>query len=210
MSRAPRFPRAISFVDGQNLFHAAREQFGRAWPDYDVLALSRAVCRGRGWDLQQVHFYTGIPERRFDPRWNGFWVAKLGVMGNAGVRVHSRHLRHRVVRWEGPDGERRSIVIHEEKGIDLRIAIDVIRHAFRRAYDVALLFSQDQDFVEVAREIRDIAHEQRRWIKIASAFPHGTRGTNAPSGIDGTDWIPIDRDTYESCLDPRDYRPRSP
>lgn len=29
-------------------------------------------------------------------------------------------------------------------------------------------------------------------------------------GINGTDWIPIDRTTYASCLDPKDYRPKKP
>jgi hypothetical protein len=42
-----------------------------------------------------------------------------------------------------------------------------------REYDVALLFSQDNDFAEAAEEIRAIAIEKRRWIKIASAYPYG-------------------------------------
>jgi hypothetical protein len=28
-------------------------------------------------------------------------------------------------------------------------------------------------------------------------------------GINGTDWIKIDRVTYDACLDPRDYRPKT-
>ena len=42
-------PVAIAFVDGQNLFHAARRVFGRQIPDYDVLAMSRRVCEMQGW-----------------------------------------------------------------------------------------------------------------------------------------------------------------
>ena len=53
----------------------------------------------------------------------------------------------------------------------MRIALDVISLAHRRAYDVALVMSQDQDLSEVADEIRTIAQEQQRWIKIACAFP---------------------------------------
>lgn len=86
----------------------------------------------------------------------------------------------------------------------MRIAIDVIRLASRCAYDVALLFSQDQDFAEVAIEVREIAREQGRWIKIASAFPDGSPSRRG-RGIDRTDWIPIDRETYEACLDLRDF-----
>lgn len=93
----------------------------------------------------------------------------------------------------------------EEKGIDVRIALDVLRMAHRREYDVALFFSQDQDLSEAAAEIRTVAAEQARWIKIASAFPFSPTTRNR-RGIDRTDWITIDRATYDACLDPRDYR----
>jgi hypothetical protein len=93
----------------------------------------------------------------------------------------------------------------EEKSIDVRPAIDVIRKAHRQEFDVALIFSQDQDLSEVARELRQISREQRRWIKVASAHPRSPTSTNR-RGIDQTDWIPIDRATYDACLDRRDYR----
>jgi hypothetical protein len=99
------------------------------------------------------------------------------------------------------------LFLAEEKGIDVRIAIDVIRMAHRREYDIALIFSQDQDLSEVAAEIRVIAREQDRWIKVASAFPISPTSRNR-RGIDRTDWIQIDRATYEACIDRRDYRPR--
>jgi hypothetical protein len=106
-----------------------------------------------------------------------------------------------------PDGTAQSVLVGEEKGIDVRIAIDIIRMAHRQECDVALVFSQDQDLSEVAKEIRQIAGEQDRWIKIASAFPLSPTSRNR-RGIDKTDWIPIDRATYDSCLDPRDHRPK--
>ena len=87
----------------------------------------------------------------------------------------------------------------------MRIALDAIALAHRLEYDVALVFSQDQDLSEVADEIRAIAREQRRWIKIASAFPHGPASRNR-RGINKTDWVRIDRALYVQCLDPRDYR----
>ena len=37
--------------------------------------------------------------------------------------------------------------------------------------DAVLLFSQDQDFAELADEVRAIAREQQRWLKIAGAYP---------------------------------------
>jgi hypothetical protein len=58
--------------------------------------------------------------------------------------------------------------------------------AHRRQFDVALILSQDQDLSEVAEEIRSIAREQGRWIKIASAFPVSPTDPNR-RGIDKTE-----------------------
>lgn len=72
--------------------------------------------------------------------------------------------------------------------------------------DVAVIFSQDQDLAEVAREVRDIARTGGLWLKIVSAFPYGPDATTK-RGIDRTDWFRMDREFYDACLDPRDYRP---
>ncbi len=109
-----------------------------------------------------------------------------------------------------PDGTTHAFLSGEEKGIDVRLALDVIRLAHAGSYDIALIFSQDQDLSEAATEVRHISREQSRWIKIASAFPRSPTTRNR-RGIDKTDWIPIDRSLYDACLDHRDYRPpRSP
>ena len=126
-------------------------------------------------------------------------------MGRRGVHLFSRSLRYRNRRVCLPDGSEQTFLYAEEKGIDVRIAIDVIRMAHHREYDVAVIFSQDQDLSEVADEIRVIASEQDRWIKVASAFPVSPV-IPKQRGIDKTDWIPIERALYDACLDPRDYR----
>jgi uncharacterized LabA/DUF88 family protein len=202
----PTTKRAVAFVDGQNLFHAAREAFGYTYPNYNALALAQAVCTSRAWQLGQTRFYTGIPDPSDDPFWHGFWSAKLLTMSREGAYVFSRALRYRNKTVKLPDGAIYTFLAGEEKGIDVRIALDIIRLAHRNEYDVAVVFGQDQDLSEVAEEIRFITQERGRWIKIASAFPLSPTSRNR-RGINKTDWVPIDRATYDSCLDPRDYRP---
>jgi uncharacterized LabA/DUF88 family protein len=204
----PASPRATAFFDGQNLFHAVKEAFGYTYPNYDVRLLAETVCRTSGWSLHQVRFYTGVPDASDNAAWNHFWTHKLAMLGRLGVVTFSRSLRYRTRVVRLPDGSECSIVAGEEKGIDVRIAVDVIRLAHRRDYDVALVFSQDQDLSEVADEIRVIAKEQDRWIKIACAYPMSPTTRNR-RGIDKTDWIPIDKPTYDACVDRRDYRLKS-
>ncbi len=207
MPPEPAVKRTVAFFDGQNLYFAAREAFGYSYPNYDPLPLARAVCARKNWHLAQARFYTGVPALTDDTFWHHFWSSKLSCLSRQGVHVYHRPLRYRNRRVKLPDGTEHTFLVGEEKGVDVRLAIDVIRLAHRGDFDVALVFSQDQDLSEVADEIRTIAREQDRWIKIASAFPLSLTSRNR-RGIERTDWIPIERATYEACLDPRDYRPK--
>lgn len=206
MAAEPAIKRVVAFVDGQNLFHAAKEAFGHRYPNYDPLALTQRICQQQGWQFQATRFYSGIPDPKDNAFWNHFWTAKMGAMGHRGIHVFSRPLRYRNQTVQLPTGTTHTFLVAEEKGIDVRIALDTIHLAYRNEYDVALIFSQDQDLSEVAEQLRLIAKEQGRWIKMASAFPVSPTSRNR-RGINRTDWIPIDRSMYDACLDPRDYRP---
>jgi hypothetical protein len=83
----------------------------------------------------------------------------------------------------------------------------VISLAHQRAFDVAVLFCRDQDLTELADEVKTISKEQNRWIKLASAYPYSP-AVKHYRGIDRTEWIKIDRATYDRCIDKRDYRPK--
>ena len=201
MPEEPKNKRAVAFFDGQNLFHAAKQAFGYNFPNYDPAKLAVAVCNANGWTLEQTRFYTGVPSAEASPEWNLFWSRKLLALSRAGVHVYSRPLRYR--NKAGADGN--PVLVGEEKGIDVRIAIDVLSCAIRGDCDVAVVFSQDQDLSEVADEFRQIAGERDRWLKIASAFPVSPAARNR-RGINKTDWVKIERAMYDACVDPWDYR----
>jgi uncharacterized LabA/DUF88 family protein len=201
----PEVPRVVAFFDGQNLFHAVREAFGYTYPNYDPRALALRLCSARGWKLVQTRFYTGVPDLADNPFWHKFWAKKLLHMRRQSVAVYSRSIRYVRKEISCPSGETHSVVVGDEKGVDVRMAIDIISMAYKNKLDVALIFSQDQDMTEVAMEIRAIAQDQRRWIKIASAYPAAPerRGNR---GVDRTDWISFDKMIYDECLDSTDYR----
>jgi uncharacterized LabA/DUF88 family protein len=207
MPAEPAQKRAIAFIDGQNLFYAAKYAFGYTFPNYDVPALAAAICGAHGWTISGLRFYTGIPSAADEPLWNHFWTAKLAAMSTRGVTTYSRSLRYRNQTVCLPDGSSTSVLVGQEKGIDVRLALDVVRLAREDAYDVAILFSQDQDLSEVADEVKAISVSQQRWIKVACAFPISPAYTNT-RGIDRTDWVPFDRTVYDTCIDRTDYRKR--
>ena len=152
--------------------------YGYTYPNYCPLTLATRICREHDWLLQGIRFYTGIPDTGHDDFWYQFWTAKLGTLGHRGITVYSRTLRYRNQVFKLPDGNTWSGLVADEKGIDVRIALDVVRMARQDQYDVAIIFSQDQDFSEVADEIRALRGESGRWIKIASAFPVSSTSRN--------------------------------
>ncbi len=208
MPSEPAVKRVITFIDGQNLYHAVKAAFGYPYPNYDVVKLAHAVAVQQGWLDAGVQFYTGVPEASDHDFWNAFWNSKLAAMGTRGVHVFRRALRYRNQTVRLPDGQTHTFLVGQEKGIDIRLALDIVHATRTNQCDVALVFSQDQDLSEVAEEVRAIACEQDRWFKMASAFPVSPTTRNR-RGINKTDWLTVNRDMYDKCVDPTDYRPRS-
>ncbi|MEW6235183.1 MAG: NYN domain-containing protein [Candidatus Omnitrophota bacterium] len=208
MPNEPDQKRAVAFFDGQNLFLSVKYAFGYTHPNYNPLALAESIANSQSWSLSQVNFYTGMPSYSENPFWNNFWIAKLAVMESRGIHTYSRLLKYTDESATLPDGTSASIRIGREKGIDVRIALDIVRMAQENLYDVALIFSQDQDLSEAIDEVRNISRYQSRWIKVACAFPFSPFSGNK-CGLERTDWIRIEKETYDACIDPIDYRPKT-
>lgn len=202
----PALKNAIVFVDGQNLYRTVKDAFGYNFPNYNIKLLSEKICSNNGWNLTDIYFYTGIPDPQDDPFWHNFWSKKMSYMGRVGIKLFQRVLRYHNKEFKCPlCNKMYTLLVGHEKGVDIRLALDAIRFANEKRYDVAVIFSQDQDLSEVSAEIKKISIEQKRWIKVASAFPSSPTLKNT-SGINNTEWIRIDRATYDACIDPTDYR----
>lgn len=197
--------RALAFFDGQNLFRHAKDAFGHYHPNYDPKKLFEAICENNGWESYGVRFYTGVPNSQKDPAWHKYWTNRLLALRRSGVLVEHRPLRYRTNEMTMPDGTVHSVDSCQEKGIDIRIALDILKATIRQQCDVIVIFSQDQDLAEVVKEIKEIARDQRRTIKIVSAFPSSPQASTS-RGIDATDWLKISKELYDACLDPKDYR----
>lgn len=202
--REPTKKRAVAFFDGQNLYHQAKATFGHKIPNYDPKKLFTAVCNEKGWLPQSVRFYTGMPKFKEQPKWHKFWRSKLLRMRREGIDVTDPWLHYhpeKVILRDGTIGTRDKA---REKGIDVRLALDMVRLAQRDQYDVAILFSQDQDLAEAIKDIKEIAREKRRWIKLVCAFPNGPNASSK-RGVDGCDWLRMEEAFYQNCLDLRDH-----
>nr|WP_315100435.1 NYN domain-containing protein [uncultured Fretibacterium sp.] len=193
----PAKKRVAAFFDCQNLFKSVKTLWGYSYPNFSPIELAKLLTvrhHNEGWILTGIHLYTGLHDLAINETWHHFWNKKLAAHKNQDSRVT---FFTAPLRYSGD--------VAREKGVDIRIALDMVRMARLAEYDVALLFSQDNDFGEVAEEIRAIVKEKQRWIKIASAYPYDA--CNKLRGVNKTDWEKISKAEYDSCIDPTDYRP---
>lgn len=188
--------RPVVFIDGQNLFHLARNAWAAAtgvkrytWPSYDVQKLSQELTdKVPERTLAEIRFYTGVPDLASKPFWHGFWTKKLRVLTNQGIIVYKGRINN-----------------GQEKGVDVKLALDVVQLTHENRYDCAIVVSQDWDFGPAISLAKVIANNQSRTVIFESAFAFDTNNT-APRGIPGTRWVHIDKTLYDACYDPRDYR----
>lgn len=189
----------IVFFDGQNLYRAAKDAWRPqpavgssrySWPSYDVEELAIALTsKTSGRTITQIRFYTGVPRPDQNAQWHYFWKGKLEYLESRGVEVYRGRIN--------PS--------QQEKGVDVKLSIDLIRLTYEKQYEVAIIVSQDRDFDPAIRLAKEIARDQNRQLVFESCFPLGP-GSGSDRGIPGTIWIPIDQTTYDACYDSRDYR----
>ena len=209
---SPRSPkpspvRICAFVDGLNLFNWAKRCFRYNHPNYDIARLVQAVVDvEQDRQLVESYFYVGIPRSLDDAQKYEWWTRKLGAIGRSRVRVVRRYLKRRELKihLEGVVYFDTRVPRLQEKGIDLKLGLDLVRLARNRAYDAAIIFSQDGDLVEAVEEVHEIAREQNRWIQVECAYPVAPGVNSWP--IRRTIPRQITKAIYDTCIDRTDYR----
>ena len=149
-----------------------------------------------GRTLAEVRFYTGVYRKGQDWERHWFWANKLDHLETQGVYVYRGRVRDRLNEAK------------QEKGVDVSLAIDLIQATHEQRYDVAIIMSKDSDFGPAVLLSKQIAREQGRQLSFESAFPVApTTPRKNRRGVPGTQWVHIDRATYDACRDWKDYRP---
>jgi uncharacterized LabA/DUF88 family protein len=199
--------RTYVYVDGANLFNSAKRRFGYMTPNCDIAVLARAIAGiASNRKLERIFYYIGVPKLEHDARNHNWWNKKLSAMGRSSVTVIRRNLKQRelTIKLSG-------VVHHEstnkkliEKGIDLRLGLDLVKHARLSLFDLAIVFSQDGDLAEAVDDAYEIAQGQHRRISIECAFPVAADHPQQ-YGIKRTTTREFDKVAYDACIDPTDY-----
>lgn len=167
----PKPTRVVLFIDGQNLYNRCKDHFGWPWADPILLgeALVRADQAKYGADshvLSGVRFYTGIHDPNRRPVDHGKMQRRLQAYEARGIYTVAVPVAYKRqgLRWRA-----------REKGVDVRIAIDLLRLAQKGLYDVAIVVSEDSDLNEAIRDVYEL-RDYERWIAVENALPYSRKG----------------------------------
>jgi hypothetical protein len=145
--------RVVVFVDYQNVYRGARRTFGlddgpsvegQVSPLQAGLLLA-SLREPADRVLAGVRLYRGLPSNKFDPKGYGACMRQLAAWATD-PRVLGIT---RPVNYRDRDQPR-------EKGIDVRLATDLVLMAARDEFDVAVLFSRDTDLLPAIEAVLEI------------------------------------------------------
>lgn len=130
--------RVAIFIDGSNLYKGLVTTLG---PDYrlNFVQFIQALTGGR--KLLRAYYYNA-PLPSEDP----------ASKAHQGFLNYLKRVPYVAVRLGRLERRGEGFV---EKGVDIQIAVDMLKLAYNDAYDVAVLVSGDGDFADVVKVIQD-------------------------------------------------------
>jgi len=160
-SQATTRLRARIYIDGFNFYYAAyREGAFGAFKWLDIVAFGEALFPN--YDIDLVRYFTArVKSPPSDPDQSSRQDAYLRALAsNPRVSIHfGTFARHQVTMQRVNPRRRgsRGVLVWkvEEKGSDVNLASWLVADAFRDAYDVAVVVSDDSDLLEPVRIVKD-------------------------------------------------------
>ncbi|MCX5998557.1 MAG: NYN domain-containing protein [Chloroflexi bacterium] len=132
--------RVAIFIDGSNLYHALRDNFGRV--DLNFAEFVNKICGQRR--LFRTYYYNVLRDPNQRPEGHAEQQQFLDVLRKTPyleVRLGSTKL---------------SQGVPVEKGIDIMLATDLLHFAWSDLYDVAVLVSGDGDFAYALQSVKNM------------------------------------------------------
>ena len=199
--------RLALFVDYQNVYRWARASFHNHQADpywfgqFNPAELGALIAQRPGdggpYVLEQVRVYRGMPDGRRDPTAHRAARRQVAEWEKSPlVRAVTQPLRYPRDYPASPA---------QEKGVDVRLAVDFLMMAVRDEYDVGVLMSNDTDFRPVLEEVIRLGGKR---VAVAAWRPLTAQPRRLWIG-QNTPWCHwIDHAAYLTIQDNTDYTHR--
>jgi len=169
--------KAMLFIDANNWYHNLRHWFRPS--GIDIKKIADLISKEKSLDILEIRWYVSMPNREDNETIYKNQRAFLGHLQKQGVNIITRKLQKLSNKelkrkrqdlldsWDlcevcKPIVEASFLDIdpnQKEKGIDVWIAIDMVKEAVQNNIDFCVLISGDADFVPALNLIKEIGKE---------------------------------------------------
>ncbi|MCL2615283.1 MAG: NYN domain-containing protein [Dehalococcoidia bacterium] len=131
------------FIDGSNMYHSLKAYFKRT--DIDLALFNQKLLEKR--HLVRMYYYNAAVGKQEEPE--RFKDQEKFFKSVAAIPYTELRLGRLVYTSQWPNNP------PFEKGVDVQLATDMITHAFKGNYDVAILVAGDNDFIGAIQAVKD-------------------------------------------------------
>jgi len=176
--------RTVVFIDYQNMYREARRAFG--WEDrpghfgnLKPIAMGRMLTQGPERELVQVRVYTGVPGSKRDKF--GYQIMQRRIASWVAANPKCVEVFPRPLKYPPNSNEGR------EKGVDVELAIDLVRLAMDNEFDAAVIASADTDLQPPIEFVLNRFPEKK--VETAAYFPetgyeaYAAEPLDVPAGV---------------------------
>jgi uncharacterized LabA/DUF88 family protein len=136
--------RLMIFIDGENLFQFSRENKIK-------IDFGKLVCfLSGGYHLIRVYYYTGIPTQKL---WRKEKESKKQFESKLNKQLNFLEINNNIEVIKKPLSLSNGKI--SEKGVDVKIASDIIWHGLSDNYDFFILLSGDKDLMDCLIRMKD-------------------------------------------------------
>lgn len=139
--------RVVVFIDGSNFYFKIKSLKINNLSRFDFRGLSEWLARDR--KIAEIGYYIGaVRAKQDDIKGQKMRQSQINLFNFLGskrqkIKVHRGYLMEN-------DG------IFHEKGVDVKIATDLLVGAYENLYDEAIIISSDTDLIPAIKKIKDI------------------------------------------------------
>jgi hypothetical protein len=162
--------KAHVYVDGFNLYYGALKR--TPWKWLDLGALCQVMLPHDA--IEQIHYFTArVSARPHNPTSahdQGLYIRALRTIPNLSI-TYGHFLTHSVPMYLSSAIPPKRVFVDktEEKGSDVNLASHLLRDAFTRRFEVAVLVTNDSDLAE---PVRIVAQELNLPIGVLNPHQH--------------------------------------
>ena len=137
-----RIDRVMIFIDGSNLYHSLKAYFNRT--DLDIGKFGQKLLEKRR--LIRIYYYNARVGRKEEPE---RYQHQQAFFNSVSAIPYSELRLGRLVYMNWPNSP------PYEKGVDIQLTTDLLTHAYKNNYDVAILVAGDSDYVGAIQAVKD-------------------------------------------------------